>query len=348
MARTDLCNTPMRSVIDLFTDVCTTSAPAPSTTPASGAGQTAPAPAPSGPAAGGWFGDVFEVLKKAGGGAGTTGGTTAVQNTNASGGAVAQPVPEPSRTAVVPSSTWEDGNGKSKWKDKTDPSKITTTTDPKGDVKVVKFDSNLVIDDDGTKKNVVGLKFYEAEVAKQKKELKAANPKMSDKDIDAQAKSNAKEAAKKEAEKKTKDTGEKWTVDVDYQSTIASINGKQLDANKIPFIALPEQIRNLSNPPIKHGDLVAVSYNGKTVYAIYGDGGPAWKSGEGSPALAKKLGLGGGYNDAEAEKAGKYVTFTVLPGTRNQLGTKPLTYDSVQAAGAAAFAQAQKDGNIAP
>ncbi|MEO7705516.1 MAG: glycoside hydrolase family 75 protein [Thermoflexales bacterium] len=267
----------------------------------------------------------------------------------ASGGTVAQPMPEPTRTAVVPASTWEDPNThKSKWKDKTDPTKITTTKGPDGTVKVVQFDSNLVIDDDGTKQNVVGLKFYEAEVAKQRAALKAADPTMSAKDIEALAKTNARAAAVAEAAKQSTETGKTWTVDVDYRNDIGSINGHPLDANKIPFVALPAQIRNLSDPPIKHGDLVAVTYDGKTVYAIYGDGGPAWKSGEGSPALAKKLGLGGGYNDKEAADAGKYVTYTVLPGTRAQLGTNPLTYDSVQTAGAAAFEKAQLDGNIAP
>ncbi len=290
------------------------------------------------------FGDLFELvgqLTKGAGGAGST--------APAKGAPAAQPIPDPAQTKVVPAATWEHPKTKkSQWKDKTDPDTIKTTTDGSGKVRVVSFDSNLVIDEDGTKKNVVGLKYYEAETKRQRTALQAAHPDWGKAKLDTEAKQAAKEAAVAEAAQKTKDTKEQWTVDIDYRSDIATINGTQLDANKIPFIALPKQIRELSDPPIKHGDLVAVSFKGKTVYAIYGDGGPNWKSGEGSPALAKKLGLGGGYNDAEAAKAGEYVTYTILPGSKSHLGTGALSYDAVQKAGAAAFDQAKKDGVIAP
>ena len=289
------------------------------------------------------FGDLFELVGQ------LTKGSGAGAAAPAKSAAGAQPIPAPAKTSVVPAKTWEHPTtGKSQWKDKTDPATIKTTTDDSGKVRVVSFDSNLVIDEDGTKKNVVGLKFYEAETKKQLTALKAAHPDWDSAKLNTEAKKAAKDAAAAEAAKKTKDTKEQWTVDINYRPDIASINGTPLDANKIPFIALPKQIRELSDPPIKHGDLVAVSFKGKTVYAIYGDGGPNWKSGEGSPALAKKLGLGGGYNDAEAAKAGEYVTYTILPGSKAHLGTGALSYDAVQKAGAAAFDQARKDGVIAP
>jgi hypothetical protein len=289
---------------------------------------------------------VFELAGRL---AGAVGGGPPPANTQAAPAstAVNQPIPEPTRTTVVPAEKWAK-NGKSQWKDTTDPTKITTTTDANGDVRAVKFDANLVLDDDGTKQNVVGLKFYESAKAKATTALKKEHPDWDKAKLDTESKKQAKEDAVAEAAKKTKETGQNWTVDVDYRSDIATIHGEQLNANKIPFVALPKQIRELSDPPIKHGDLVAVTYKGKTVYAIYGDGGPDWKAGEGSPALAKKLGLGGGYNDAEAKKSGDYVTYTILPGSAGQLPAGPLSYDSVQQGGRDAFAKGQKDGVIAP
>jgi hypothetical protein len=87
---------------------------------------------------------------------------------------------------------------------------------------------------------------------------------------------------------------------------------KYVDARKIPYIVLPREVARKFG--IHLGDFAVVfnQSNGRFAYAIFADGGPAGKLGEGSIALAQALGLpsnprGGGVEDG--------VSFLVFPGS---------------------------------
>ena len=135
--------------------------------------------------------------------------------------------------------------------------------------------------------------------------------------------------------------------DPDHQAATA-LRFKQgyADASKLPYVVLPPALAKATGA--KLGDLVQVSYNGKTAYAIYGDVGPSNKLGEGSMDLARRLGINpdprrGGTHDEN-------VQYTVLPGSGRAAGIvnggDAPTADQVQAAGAAAFASARQAGLV--
>ncbi len=135
--------------------------------------------------------------------------------------------------------------------------------------------------------------------------------------------------------------------DPDHQAATA-LRFKQgyADASKLPYVVLPPALAKATGA--KLGDLVQVSYNGKSTYAIYGDVGPSNKLGEGSMDLARRLGINpdprrGGTHDEN-------VQYTVLPGSGRAAGIfnggNAPTADQVQAAGAAAFLQARQAGLV--
>ncbi len=135
--------------------------------------------------------------------------------------------------------------------------------------------------------------------------------------------------------------------DPDHQAATA-LHFKQgyADASKRPYVVLPPGLAKATGA--KLGDLVQVSYNGKTAYAIYGDVGPSNKLGEGSMDLARRLGINpdprrGGTHDEN-------VQYTVLPGSGRAAGIvnggDAPTADQVQAAGAAAFDRARQAGLV--
>jgi hypothetical protein len=94
---------------------------------------------------------------------------------------------------------------------------------------------------------------------------------------------------------------------------------KYVDAEKIPYIALPGAL--LTAAGIKLGDFAFVKNKatGKSSYAIFADGGPGGKIGEGSIYLAQQLGIpntsprnGGATGD---------ILYIVFPGTGMGNGT---------------------------
>lgn len=109
---------------------------------------------------------------------------------------------------------------------------------------------------------------------------------------------------------------------------------RYVNSEVIPFFVLPSAV--LTATGIRLGDfaLVKNSRTGKQSFAIFADGGPAGKIGEGSIALAIALGVPsspkhGGTSLAE-------ITFLAFPGS----GTRsPVSAADVQAKGAAAFAR---------
>ncbi|MBS2026868.1 MAG: peptidoglycan-binding protein [Deltaproteobacteria bacterium] len=119
-----------------------------------------------------------------------------------------------------------------------------------------------------------------------------------------------------------------------------------VDAKTVPYIVLPPSLARAGGA--KLGDLVQVSYNGKSVYAIYADVGPSTKLGEGSMALASQLGINPDprYGGMDSQK----VKMVVLPGSGAQQGIvaggPSVSFDDVQQKGAAAFANAAAQGYV--
>ena len=120
----------------------------------------------------------------------------------------------------------------------------------------------------------------------------------------------------------------------------ASDPRRYVDSEKVPFIAVPPQLRAQG---VKLGDLVAVrnERTGKTAFALVADIGPGDHLGEGSIALARQLGVN---PNARAGGAGSGVSYVVFPGS----GTgRPLDNDSIQARGRRLYAAWGGDAQLA-
>lgn len=87
---------------------------------------------------------------------------------------------------------------------------------------------------------------------------------------------------------------------------------RYIDATKVPYIALPPDFTKRFN--IGLGDLALVMNhaNGRTAYAVFADVGPKGRIGEGSIALAKKLGIPA---DPRHDSATDGVTYLIFPGS---------------------------------
>jgi len=87
---------------------------------------------------------------------------------------------------------------------------------------------------------------------------------------------------------------------------------RYIDATKIPYIALPSDFARRYN--INLGDLALVrnQVNSRSVYGIFADVGPKGRIGEGSIALAKRLGIPANPRHDSAEDG---VTYLIFPGS---------------------------------
>src|SRR2546430_2223429 len=91
-----------------------------------------------------------------------------------------------------------------------------------------------------------------------------------------------------------------------YQGdTSLHLGGRPLNSDNIPYVVLPPSLARETGA--KLGDLVQVSYHGRTCFAVYGDVGPEGKLGEGSIALARKLGIPKNPNTGGAEGGVSYT-----------------------------------------
>lgn len=104
--------------------------------------------------------------------------------------------------------------------------------------------------------------------------------------------------------------GDPWYLP-DTSATDSS--GNPLDASTLPFfvIPLPSNGFDFSAHGIQLGSVAAVIYAGKVEYAIFGDEGPKGIIGEGSFALAEKLGID---SDPATGGVDNGVTFIVFTG----------------------------------
>lgn len=79
--------------------------------------------------------------------------------------------------------------------------------------------------------------------------------------------------------------------DPDWQAdTSLHFKGKPIDSEAVPGVVVPPRIQN-GVEGIVLGCQAEVSYRGKTVKAVVFDIGPRRKIGEGSPELARRLGI---------------------------------------------------------
>jgi hypothetical protein len=95
---------------------------------------------------------------------------------------------------------------------------------------------------------------------------------------------------------------------------------KYVDASKIPFVVLPREVVRESGTRIGDFAVVFNLRNGRSSYAIFADVGTM---GEGSVALAKRLGI-----DSDAREGGTRgpVRYLVFPGSGNG---RPRTLDEI-------------------
>ncbi|MFI5345906.1 MAG: glycoside hydrolase family 75 protein [Elusimicrobiota bacterium] len=109
---------------------------------------------------------------------------------------------------------------------------------------------------------------------------------------------------------------------------------ESLNPGKIPYIVIPRKFKN-DYPNVKLGDYAAVTYGGKTLYAIIGDLGPPGVIGGGSISLAVGLGM-----DPTPKIGGASggVTYVILAGTRDR--TPPRDAETIQSEGRELFARA--------
>jgi hypothetical protein len=97
------------------------------------------------------------------------------------------------------------------------------------------------------------------------------------------------------------------------QTAFQQSDGRELDSATLPYIVVPgaSDTWNYTSSGVRAGSVAAVIYNGTVVYAVVGDVGPTGMIGEGSYALAERLGIN---PDARVGGAGSGVTFIVFTG----------------------------------
>ena len=106
-------------------------------------------------------------------------------------------------------------------------------------------------------------------------------------------------------------------TDPAYQSQTSATDsmGNPLDAAVLPYVVipLPDSKFDYLARGIQLGDVVAVLYNGKVVYGVFGDEGPTDIIGEASYAMAKLLGINPDPSTGGTDCCG--VTYLVFPGS---------------------------------
>lgn len=90
--------------------------------------------------------------------------------------------------------------------------------------------------------------------------------------------------------------------------TALAAGGLPLDATVVPYISIPGDYRGA-----RVGDIALVTYRGRRSYAVIGDVGPDGRFGEGSVALARRLGISADGNTGGASGG---VTYTLFSGAR--------------------------------
>jgi hypothetical protein len=102
--------------------------------------------------------------------------------------------------------------------------------------------------------------------------------------------------------------------DPDFQDGTAFQNlaGQALTASVTPYVVIPNDFTNPGLDPNSGGNVVAVIYQGKLLYAVWGDTGPPTIIGEASYAAAAKLGIDPDPHTGGAD--GRVVTYIAFLG----------------------------------
>ena len=95
-----------------------------------------------------------------------------------------------------------------------------------------------------------------------------------------------------------------------WETSLKTSDGKSLNADNTPYFVLPPQVAKKYG--IKPGDLGTISYNGKTIPAIFGDVGPKNKIGEVSRYAAQQLGINASPTSGGVSSG---VSYNVFPGS---------------------------------
>jgi hypothetical protein len=103
-------------------------------------------------------------------------------------------------------------------------------------------------------------------------------------------------------------------ADPDYQNQTSAVDstGHPLDAANLPYVVLPipSTIFSFGAHGVKLGQIIAVIYNGKLNYGVYGDSGPSADIGEASYAMAKSLGIDPNPSTGGTSGPVTYIVFT--------------------------------------
>ena len=102
------------------------------------------------------------------------------------------------------------------------------------------------------------------------------------------------------------------TTDLTDQTRAANDPARYVDASRIPYIVLPDDIETQTGAHSGDFAMVFNLQNGKSSPAIYADTGPP--IGEGSIALAENLGL---WSDARNGGTTRGILYVVFPGSGN-------------------------------
>lgn len=129
--------------------------------------------------------------------------------------------------------------------------------------------------------------------------------------------------------------GDAWRSDPWGQpaTSLRYPDGRSLDPTEVPYFVLPIGFTAL-HPDVRLGDLAAIVFENRIVYAIWGDAGPRGKLGEASIAAARALGINA---DPVRGGTGAGVTYVVFPGSGSRTALAPA---EIARRGRALFVQA--------
>jgi hypothetical protein len=96
------------------------------------------------------------------------------------------------------------------------------------------------------------------------------------------------------------------------QTSATTSTGGWLDASTLPYVVipLPSSRFDYTKSNIQLGQLVAVIYNGKVAYGVFGDEGPSDIIGESSYAMAQSLGIDPNPATGGVDSGVTYIVFT--------------------------------------
>jgi WXG100 family type VII secretion target len=228
------------------------------------------------------------------------------------------------------------GQWAGKFDDRTPLSDIKTTRDSAGNIKVFSFKANMAIDSDGDTPKVLGM----TRLSQIRSSLKAQHNNWSDAKLTQESRSQLRQEAQSQG---------KYYDYYKQDDTALHMGGQALNADEVPYISIPPEFASQGN--VSKGDLVLVRYGNHSAYAVVGDIGPHFKSGEASMRTARALGIGddpsGGAGNGVADND-QGVEYIVLPGAGSAVNitAQSHTYDEIQQLGEDAFRNARQGGFV--